>query len=392
MRIVELICRHVLIPLKREVSHASFSRNSTDSLVVSCRLDDGTVGWGEGLPREYVTGESIETAFRQFQVHDWTAVGEQDFQTPAELVRCSEALVFPPLDAQQPDDFGNALKCAVELAMLDAGCRSLRLPLADLIESVPEAAAMRVRRRKVQYSAAITSQHPRKVRLHSWYFRLTGFRQCKVKVGVTGVDDVTLLRQVRKHIGSKMRLRIDANEAWTPESLCEKVAELKPFGIESVEQPLPQADVASLAELRPQLGIPVILDESLCSLGDAKRAIEGGWCDQFNIRLSKCGGYVNSLKLAAMARAAGLGFQLGAQVGETGILSAAGRHFACSVDGWTSIEGSFDWFLIREPLTKQNMTFWLGGWAKSIDRPGLGVDISSEAIRRVTRREERAVL
>jgi muconate cycloisomerase len=132
-----------------------------------------------------------------------------------------------------------------------------------------------------------------------------------------------------------------------------------------------------------------MLDESLCSVSDGRRAIERGTCDLFNIRLSKCGGFVNSLKLAALAHGAGLGYQLGCQVGETGILSAAGRHFACSVGGIRYLEGSFDRFLVRERLTVEDLTFGYRGFAPALTGPGLGIRVDPDALKRVTIREER---
>jgi len=143
-----------------------------------------------------------------------------------------------------------------------------------------------------------------------------------------------------------------------------------------------------LSRLRGHIGVPLMLDESLCSLTDAHRAIEAGTCDLFNIRLSKCGGFVPSLRLAAIAHQAGLGFQLGCQVGETGILSAAGRHFACSVANVRFIEGSYDRHLVRERLTVQDMTFGRGGVAPALTSPGLGADIDEAALRRVTVRQQ----
>src|ERR671928_77795 len=62
MRVVELTAYHVRIPLVRPVRHASHTRDSTDNLVLRCVLDDRTEGFGEGVPREYVTGETIDSA------------------------------------------------------------------------------------------------------------------------------------------------------------------------------------------------------------------------------------------------------------------------------------------------------------------------------------------
>jgi L-alanine-DL-glutamate epimerase-like enolase superfamily enzyme len=72
MRITEFVIYHVRIPLRKPVRHASHSRSDTESLVVRCRLDNGALGWGEGLPREYVTGESIDDAWTLLQATDFS--------------------------------------------------------------------------------------------------------------------------------------------------------------------------------------------------------------------------------------------------------------------------------------------------------------------------------
>ena len=63
MRVVELTAYHVRIPLKRTIKHASHERTETDNVIVRCVLSDRSEGFGEGLPREYVTGETIDSAF-----------------------------------------------------------------------------------------------------------------------------------------------------------------------------------------------------------------------------------------------------------------------------------------------------------------------------------------
>jgi muconate cycloisomerase len=177
-----------------------------------------------------------------------------------------------------------------------------------------------------------------------------------------------------------MDLRLDANEAWHAGELPAKFEPLRAFHISCLEQPLPHAEVGALTELRPKLGVPVMLDESLTSEVDAQAAIADRTCDLFNIRLSKCGGFLASLRLAAMAHAAGLGHQLGCHPGETSILSAAGRHWACSVAYTRYHEGSYDRHIMRRPLVKEEMTFGYGGRAPAIVRPGLGLTIKRRGL------------
>jgi muconate cycloisomerase len=227
-----------------------------------------------------------------------------------------------------------------------------------------------------------------KLRWTAWKMRFYGFGQLKVKVGIDDQDDVSRLQAIRRRVGKKMDLRIDANEAWAPANVRAKILELEPFGITAVEQPLPHADVDVLAQVRRDVKVPIMHDESLCSLVDARRAVETGTCDLFNLRLSKCGGFVPSLRLAQFAGKHGLGYQLGCQVGETAILSAAGRHFAASVRDLRYVEGSYDRHLVNEALGTKDITFGWGGWAPALAGPGLGVEIDPAALQRVTVRQE----
>jgi muconate cycloisomerase len=92
--------------------------------------------------------------------------------------------------------------------------------------------------------------------------------------------------------------------------------------------------------------------------------------------------------LAQLARQHGLGYQLGCQIGESALLSAAGRHFACTVADLRYVEGSYDRHLIHEPLGIQDITLGWGGWAPALPGPGLGVQIDPQALARVTIRKE----
>src|SRR5439155_12648193 len=179
-------------------------------------------------------------------------------------------------------------------------------------------------RDRIQYSAAITSSDGLKLMLVAWAYRLYGFRQVKVKVGIAGQDDVARLRVVRRRVGRKMRLRIDANEAWPAAQAVDRIRALEQFELEYVEQPVAHAEIAALPDVRKRVGTPILLDESVCGLHDGERASAAGSCDAFNLRLSKCGGFIPSLRLAQFAKRHGLGYELGCQVGETAILSAAG--------------------------------------------------------------------
>jgi L-alanine-DL-glutamate epimerase-like enolase superfamily enzyme len=385
VRIAELTAYHVRIPLRKAIQHASHTRHSTDNLVVRCVLDDGMEGFGEGVPREYVTGETIDSAIDLLRRSELRAQFEPcaDFALAVPML---ERFRPAPVPGDDRDCRGNAARCAVELAVLDACGNHFGQPLSAVTPLL--APDLHEPRPWVRYSGAITSASGAKLRRSSLILWAYGFHQVKIKVGIAGQNDVERLRVARKWLGRRIDIRIDANEAWRPEEVLDRIRELTPFGVTAVEQPVPHADVDCLAAVRKAIALPIMHDESLCGTVDAERAVAAGTCDLFNLRLSKCGGFIPSLRLAQFARRHGLGYQLGCQVGETAILSAAGRHFAASVAGIRYLEGSYDRHLVREALATRDITFRRGGWARALPGPGLGIQIDPQRLERVTVRKE----
>jgi muconate cycloisomerase len=374
MRIRRFTAHVVRLPLKRPFKHASAARHESDNVIVCCELADGTTGWGEGVPRPYVTGETPEGCLAQLAA---TPVNEQlsgDCTSwPGVIQLCDR--FKPALDRDDPRGcYGNALRCAVELSVLDAFGRRFGDPVSRVVEHFAPAEPIRRFSTTVQYGVVIDSGS-RGLRRKALARRVYGFRDCKIKVGASGDDDAERLHTIRLWIGPRMDLRLDANEAWHAAELRQKIEPLLPFAISCLEQPLPHAEVGQLAELKKSLGIPIMLDESLTGMTDAEAAIAAGTCDLFNIRLSKCGGFLNSLRLAAAAHAAGIGYQLGCHPGESGILSAAGRHWATTVANIRYLEGSYDRHLFRTLLTNEDFTFGYGGRAHALTTAGLGVTI-----------------
>jgi muconate cycloisomerase len=385
MQVVELTAYHVRIPLRRRIRHASQSRSETDNVLVRCVLEDNTEGFGEGVPREYVTGETIDFVLNLLRGSNLPAQLEPcaDF---AGAVRLAERLRLAPVPGDERGCQGNAARCAVELALLDAFGRRCGQPLSAVCQLV--APELYQPRSWVRYSGAITSARGPKLSVAAIAMRVYRFRQLKIKVGIAGYEDVARLRRLRRLMGHCVDFRVDANEAWSPAEAVARIRDLEPFGIGAVEQPVAHADIDAFAQVRHEVAVPIMLDESLCSPYDAERARERDRCDLFNLRLSKCGGFIPTLRLAEFARRHGFGYQLGCQVGETALLSAAGRHFASSVAGLRYLEGSYDRHLIREPLGDRDLTFRWGGWAPALSAPGLGVTVDAEALRRVTVRKE----
>jgi muconate cycloisomerase len=386
MRVKEITAWQVRIPLKKPIQHASHTRTETDNVVVRVVLDDRTEGFGEGVPRHYVTGETVDSVLVLLQR---SALPEQleDWHTYHSALTAIEHLRLAPVAGDDRGCQGNAARCAIEIALLDAFGKHFKHPVSDVTKLMAHDDLFEPKE-WVRYSGAITSAEGFKARFAAWKMWLYGFKHLKIKVGIDGQNDVDRVSAIRRRVGRRMDIRIDANEAWTPDNVAKRILELKPFDISAVEQPVPHEQVAVLADVRREVGVPIMLDESLCSMIDAEHAEENDTCDFFNLRLSKCGGFIASLRLAQHARRHQLGCQLGCQIGESAILSAAGRHFAASVKELRYVEGSYDRHLVREALATTDLTFAWGGWAPALEGPGLGITVDPKALERVAVRKE----
>src|SRR5262245_52727350 len=154
MRIVELTALHVRIPLRRVIRHASYVRTETDNVVVRCTLSDRTSGYGEGLPREYVTGETIDSALDLLKRSDLPSQFESCREFSA-AVALADRLKLAPVLGDERECMGNAAHCAVELAILDAYGKTFGEPLSHVTKLV--APEIYQPRERVQYSGIIAT-------------------------------------------------------------------------------------------------------------------------------------------------------------------------------------------------------------------------------------------
>src|SRR5690606_32384281 len=139
MRIVRLTAYRARVRLKRAIKHASHARKSNETLLVRAEMESGEIGWGEGLPRTYVTGETIESCFETLKRVDWGRFPLSG-ENLEELVRRLRGFSWPRAGQDQRTAFGNSVRCAVELAVLDAACRVAGVPLGHVAHCIPECA------------------------------------------------------------------------------------------------------------------------------------------------------------------------------------------------------------------------------------------------------------
>lgn len=376
MKIVEATLFALGIPFVEAFAHSVRSRNSSDSIVVRLRAEDGTVGYGEAVARPYVTGETVASCLQFMERTLWPGVQAFDYlnwsgQEPIPWLRAlavptghsDKVVVNAGGMAAESVVAWNAARCGFELALVDCLLKSAGVSLGELLPP----------RRSVTYSGVITASSIEGAVKHAKRFKQFGLPHLKVKI--TGEADYERLAAIRAAVGPQVSLRVDGNGAYTVESAiatCEALAE---FQIDSAEQMIPRGDPQDLARVQAASVMAQMADESLITLADAKALIEAGACRGFNLRLSKCGGLGPTLAIADLAQTAGIQVQVGCQVGETAILSAAGRHLAAYLPEISFCEGSYGSLLLREDLSRRPIHFGHQGLAKPLKVPGLGVEI-----------------
>jgi muconate cycloisomerase len=358
------------LPFRFEFRHARASRTEGASVLVRLVDDEGREGWGEGAPREYVTGETVEGARRRLD----------DEFVPRLLGTRVESLemaagTLAALREQAPPGANSAL-CALELALLD---------LAGRVEGRSAGAAIGpVVRHEVRYGAVVSAGSTSEAVAICRKAREFGFEDVKLKVGGRTDAEIELLRAVRDSIGPACSLRIDANGAWpSPEDALRRLESMRDLDVAAAEEPLAPGDLDGLAWLAARSPVPIVADESLASVDDARRLAKRRACHVFNVRVSKLGGMRESARVVEIARDAGIDWMLGAHVGESALLSAAGRHVATRCRGGRWFEGSYGTLLLEEDLG--DATAGRGGVGAALTRPGLGVDVSSAVVARHSR-------
>ena len=374
-RIEALTIYRLRIPFHQTFRHALHSREESDAVIVKVTDEDGRSGFGESLPRSYVTGETSESMIARIREHLAPRIFAQSFAPGWETFAYLQSVMSEwtrPEERQTDLPAWNAAFCAVELALLDWSLRAGHCALADML---PPA------RYEVVYTGVISADAPEDAAALAKRMARFGIRQIKVKLGT--LDDAARLEAVRKTIGDEVELRADANGAWKADEAIEQLQRFARFKLQVIEQPVRADDLAAMKRVRQESGVAVMADESVVTLDQARRLIELDACDYFNIRLSKNGGVGASLAIAKLAQEAVIKIQVGAQVGETGILSAAGRTFAAHLPALAFAEGSFGTWLLAEDVTFENTAFGLGGRAPLLQSRGLSVTVKEDVLERL---------
>ena len=381
-RLIELQLYHLRLPFRHSFSHAAAQRAETDTVLVAALLADGAIGFGEGVPRPYVTGETIESVLYNISDTFAGALKQVEPKSFPELLDLIENLPF----TNEQNQIINSARSAVELALLDAYARHYQSSLSSIAGWLGcgfftgDASI-----HKIRVSGVLDGADPAKMlkqlRLMRWY----GLKNFKLKVGYEhDIENLNLInKKYHKALSyGKMSLRVDANGAWDIDAAVAMSEKLVGLNVCCLEQPLAPNDQSHFRTIADLSRVPLMADESLLTVDDAEYLAENDLIDYFNIRISKNGGLIPAIKIAEIAHKYGKSTQLGAMVGEGAVLAAAGRQFLQMTPNVEFTEICYSTFLLKNDIADRNIRFGYGGKIPKIGPLGLGLEIPRKKISR----------
>ena len=361
MKIIRVEAFPTPLPLKKPFAIALGIMTHSPNVVVRITTDEEIKGYGEASTWHVVYGYDQQSVVQAIERYLGPAVIGMD-PLDIEGIVSRMNVVLPK---------NRMAKAGIETACQDIRGKVAGLPLVSLLGGAVREAV------EVIAAVDIVSLAEAETLTRQWVEK--GFGCIKIKVGLNVSEDIERVRVVRETAGPAMRLRVDGNQGYDRASAMKACKAFETFDLQWIEQPLPDWDFEGLSELARTFSTPIALDESISGLHDVYRAATMGAADVINIKIPKCGGITNSLKIAHAAEAAGLPCFLGGCL-ETGVGIAVALHFAASCPNLVpevEIPGSevFTDDVVTEPFVPNK------GKIPLPKGPGIGVEVNEDKLK-----------
>ncbi len=374
IKLVKISIYEVNLPFVFSFGHNLANRKSTNNIIVKLDFQVGdriVSGFGEAVPRDYVTNETTISCMEDLK----------NIYIP-NLINFRSKNVASAKDgfANILDNIsilGNTARCALELAFLDGLAKINNTNIINLMSNIDS-----YNINSINYGAVIPYLSINKFKALFKIYAWLGFKTIKIKLGRDFDHNINLLKLANSCNNSSLTIRADANQAWSVNDSVKHVNDLMKFNLASIEEPC-KANFSDLKSIQDNIPIPLIVDESLVSYSDAQNLLTV--CKGFNIRISKNGGLSNAIKIANLASQNNLECHLGAQVGETRILSKANQALAFILANeykikLANVEGAGNDLLLMNNLSKFSFVTLLPSKFGLDFEPGFGVNVNLAGI------------
>ena len=277
MKITKVKLGIISVPLRVPFKTALRTVNSVEDVIVEIHTDTGNIGYGEAPPTGAITGDTTGAIIGALKDHIIKTIVGRDVDDFENLMKDLNSCIVKNTSA----------KAAVDIALWDLYGQLHKIPVHKLLGGS---------RKKLITDITISVNPPEEMARDAINAIKRGYDTLKVKVGIDPTLDVARLSAIREAAGKDCRIRIDANQAWTPKQAIKLLNQMQDKGldIELVEQPVKAHDFEGLAYVTKYANVPVLADESVFSPEDAFKILEMKAADLINIKLMKWGGIYNA--------------------------------------------------------------------------------------------------
>lgn len=301
------------VPLIKPFKTALRTVVTAESVVVKITCDNGIIGWGEAPPTHVITGDSL-TGIKGAILHIF-----KPFLIGKNIINYED--VFQGIHAILVGNY--SAKAAIDMALYDCLAKHSNLPLYQYLGGYRDCL-------ETDYTVSVND--PLEMGQDALRYVSEGFTVLKVKVGKDEVDkDLARIKEIRKAIGPNIKLRLDANQGWSPKeavAIIRKMEDLD-LAIELVEQPVHKEDIRGLKLVKDSVDTLVMADESVFTPKEAFEVLRTQSADLINIKLMKSGGIYKASIINKMAELCGVECMVGSMI-EIGVGISAAAHFAAS--------------------------------------------------------------
>lgn len=311
MLIEELLVKTEIIPLTKPFKTALRVVEQIENIVVEILLEDGTTGIGAAAPTFVITGESRESIEAALVGPIRTNLIGKDIRQLNDLLKTVQACCVGNTSA----------KAAADIALHNAYCNQAGISVSSYLGGC----------KKISTCMTVSVDTVEKMQEEAKKAVEAGYSVLKIKVGDNAEMDVKRMAAILAVVPKTITLRLDANQGWKPKEAVRLIRQFEElaYPIEFIEQPVKAWDLDGLKYVRDHVSTPIMADESVFSTKDALKLIEGGYVDLLNIKLMKCGGIAEAMKIASIAETKGIACMIGSMM-ESSISVAAAAQVAAA--------------------------------------------------------------
>ncbi len=330
MKITDIKTHLLQVPLMEPFHIALGVITDVTSVLVEVQTDEGITGYGEGAPGVLITGENLEGTEASIRLFREKLIGTD----PRDLEKVNA--IMNRASYQAP-----TAKAAVDIACHDIAAQAAGMPLYRFLGGMDS---------QIETDMTVGIDEPEKMAAKAKLHVEHGFNVIKTKVGIDTATDIARVKAIREAVGSDVKIRLDANQGWSPKQAVEIIARLNEYDIELVEQPVPRFNFEGLKYVTAHSSVPIMADESCWDSKDALRLVSERAVDYVNIKLMKCGGLYEARKIVSICEAAGVECMLGCMVEESGIAVTAAASLGAALKNITRADLDASFSLAKLPF------------------------------------------